>query len=57
MNLVVAEGDSPQQLRSGPGHRIGTPLPGKVGNSVIFGHRTGWGGPLSDLGTLEDGRS
>jgi LPXTG-site transpeptidase (sortase) family protein len=55
MNLVVAEGDAPQQLRSGPGHRIGTPLPGAIGNSVITGHRTGWGGPLSDVGQLKPG--
>jgi sortase A len=55
MNLVVAEGDAPQQLRSGPGHRIGTPLPGAVGNSVIVGHRTGWGGPLADLAQLKRG--
>jgi LPXTG-site transpeptidase (sortase) family protein len=54
-NLVVAEGDSPQQLRSGPGHRIGTPLPGEKGNSVIVGHRTGWGGSLTDVGQLKPG--
>jgi LPXTG-site transpeptidase (sortase) family protein len=54
-NLVVAEGDSPQQLRSGPGHRIGTPLPGDVGNSVIAGHRGGWGGSFNDLSQLKTG--
>ena len=55
MNLVVAEGDTPQQLRSGPGHRIGTPLPGAIGNSVVVGHRSGWGGSLSDIGKLKQG--
>jgi sortase A len=54
-NLVVAEGDSPQQLRSGPGHRIGSPMPGDKGNSVIVGHRNGWGGPLHALGELKKG--
>jgi sortase A len=54
-NLVVAEGDSPQQLRSGPGHRFGTPLPGDVGNSIVVGHRSGWGGPFARLGALERG--
>jgi len=54
-NLVVAEGDSAQQLRSGPGHRIGTPMPGQVGNSVIVGHRAGWGGPFHALKTLKRG--
>lgn len=54
-NLVVAEGDTPQQLRSGPGHRTGSPLPGDVGNSVIVGHRSGWGGPFRDLESLKQG--
>jgi LPXTG-site transpeptidase (sortase) family protein len=54
-NLAVAEGDSPQQLRSGPGHRIGSPMPGDQGNSVIVGHRDGWGGPLHALGALKRG--
>ena len=55
VNVVVAEGDAAQQLRSGPGHRMGTPLPGDLGNSVIVGHRAGWGGPFSDLATLRRG--
>jgi len=55
LNLPVAEGDAPQQLRSGPGHRIGTPAPGAVGNSVIVGHGAAWGGPLGQLGTLKRG--
>ncbi len=54
-NVVVAEGDSPQQLRGGPGHRFGTPLPGDVGNSVIVGHRSGWGGPLAHLDAIKVG--
>jgi LPXTG-site transpeptidase (sortase) family protein len=54
-NLVVAEGDSPRQLRSGPGHRIGSPMPGEKGNSVIVGHRNGWGGALHALGALKPG--
>jgi len=55
LNLLVAEGDSPEQLRSGPGHRIGTVLPGDVGNSVIVGHRHGWGGPFAHLDQLKIG--
>jgi sortase A len=55
VDLVVAEGDTPQQLRSGPGHRTGTPLPGEIGNSIIVGHRTAWGGSLSDLAQLKPG--
>ncbi len=48
-----AEGDSPERLRSGPGHRMGTPLPGRRGNSVVFGHRDAWGGPFSSLTKVE----
>jgi LPXTG-site transpeptidase (sortase) family protein len=55
VSRIVAEGDSPQQLRSGPGHRIGTPLPGDLGNSVIVGHRRAWGGPLRDLPAVKTG--
>jgi sortase A len=53
LNLMVVEGDGPTELRGGPGHRIGTPVPGQVGNSLIFGHRSGWGAPLSELSQLQ----
>jgi len=55
LSRIVAEGDTPQQLRSGPGHRLGTPLPGDLGNSVIVGHRHAWGGPLRDLPSIKTG--
>jgi sortase A len=55
LNLMVVEGDGPEELRAGPGHRSHTPLPGQVGNSLIFGHRQAWGGPFSQLGQLHPG--
>jgi sortase A len=55
VNLVVAEGESVQQLRSGPVHREDTPLPGEVGNSVILGHHSAWGAPFADLDMLARG--
>jgi sortase A len=55
VNLVVAEGESVQQLRSGPVHRTGTPLPGDVGNSVILGHKSAWSAPFADLDQLARG--
>ena len=55
VNVVVAEGDSESQLRSGPGHAVETPRPGRVGNSVIVGHRHGWGGPFGSLGKARRG--
>ena len=44
-----------EDLRGGPGHLIGTPLPGALGNSVILGHRHAWGGPFADLTKLRRG--
>jgi LPXTG-site transpeptidase (sortase) family protein len=49
INVVVQEGDDVQHLRSGPGHHAGTPRPGQLGNSVIVGHKSGWGGPFGEL--------
>jgi sortase A len=37
--LFVIEGDSPDQLRRGPGHLTDTAPLGTIGNSVIAGHR------------------
>lgn len=55
LNLMVAEGDSPEQLRGGPGHRRGTPIPGAIGNSVILGHQHSWGGPFAALAKMHRG--
>lgn len=57
VNVLIAEGDSVQQLRSGPGHKPGTAIPGAKGNSVIVGHRHGWGGPFAALAGLHPGDS
>lgn len=55
VNVVVAEGDDPEQLRGGPGHRAGTAMPGRRGNSVVMGHRSAWGGPFGDLANVREG--
>jgi sortase A len=55
LDLTVVEGDRMDLLRGGPGHEPGTPLPGDVGNSIIVGHRKGWGGPFAHLGLLQTG--
>ena len=55
INVAVAEGDVPQQLRNGPGHRTATAAPGTVGNSVIVGHADDWGGPFGRLDELKKG--
>ncbi len=55
LNVVVAEGSSPEQLRSGPGHRMDTAALGSLGNSVIVGHHDDWGGPFARLDGLKRG--
>ncbi|CAN5713750.1 hypothetical protein BH10ACT1_BH10ACT1_05490 [soil metagenome] len=52
VNLLVIEGNDPNELRSGPGHVIGTPAPGQKGNSVVEGHFARWGAPFADLPKL-----
>jgi sortase A len=37
--LYVVEGDDTRDLKRGPGHLIGTAMPGQDGNCVIAGHR------------------
>lgn len=44
-------------LADGIGHYPGTQMPGDVGNVALAGHRTGWGAPLGDIGTLMVGDS
>jgi sortase A len=50
--VVVVEGSSPDDLKSGPGHLSVSPLPGEFGNAVLLGRRTTYGGPLHDLNRL-----
>ncbi len=55
LDVIVVEGVGHEELRSGPGHIPETALPGRVGNSVISGHRTTYGGPFGDLDRLQPG--
>jgi sortase A len=43
LSAVVVQGTSAGQLRDGPGHYPGTPLPGDRGTVAIAGHRTTFG--------------
>lgn len=52
---VVVEGTSPDDLKLGPGHLSGTPLPGEFGNAVLAGRRSTYGGPFERLGELTKG--
>lgn len=53
--LLVVEGVTADDLRSGPGHYPSTPGPGADGNFAISGHRTTYGAPFYDLDDLAKG--
>ena len=55
VSMVVVEGTDADQLRSGPGHYPGTPLPGEAGNVAIAGHRTTYLHPFYGLDALVPG--
>lgn len=55
LDQAVVEGVSRTDLKGGPGHYPGTPLPGHTGNMVISGHRTTYTRPFYDLDLLEPG--
>ena len=50
----VFEGTDIETLKKGPGHIIGTPLPGQEGRVAISGHRTTYGAPFDRIDELED---
>ena len=54
---VVLEGTTSGVLRSGPGHRRDTVLPGQAGTAVIFGRRAAFGAPFASLTELRSGRT
>ena len=55
VDKIFVEGTGRDDLKKGPGHYPGTPLPGQVGNAAIAGHRTTYGQPFFDLDKLEPG--
>ena len=52
---MVVEGTNTPDLRKGPGHYTGTPLPGQSGNASIAGHRTTYGHPFYNLDSVKVG--
>jgi len=55
VDQVVVEGTNTPDLRKGPGHYIGTPLPGQSGNAAVAGHRTTYGHPFYNLDGVKVG--
>ena len=55
LSQVIVDGTDKSQLQLGPGHYIGTAMPGEAGNVAIAGHRTTWGRPFRNLDKLHKG--
>lgn len=52
---VVLEGTTASVLRSGPGHRRDTVLPGQAGTTVVMGRQAAYGGPFGEIAELDAG--
>jgi sortase A len=55
VDQYVVEGTAEGDLAEGPGHYIGTAMPGQSGNVAIAGHRTTYGAPFNSLDKLTIG--
>ena len=56
-HAVVVQGTGGDVLRSGPGHRPDTPLPGQPGVSVLYGKSASFGRPFRHLTSLVKGEA
>ena len=52
---VVRAGTTAGVMRSGPGHRRDTPLPGQLGTSIVMGRKAAYGAPFRKISTLVSG--
>jgi LPXTG-site transpeptidase (sortase) family protein len=55
LNQYVVSGTDADDLAKGPGHYLGTAMPGQAGNVAIAGHRTTHGAPFNRLAQLAVG--
>ncbi len=55
LDQTIVAGVGTEELKQGPGHYPGTPLPGMPGNVGIAGHRTTWGAPFNRIDELAPG--
>lgn len=53
--FTIVEGSDDASLEKGPGHYVGTALPGQVGDFAVAGHRVGKGEPFLNLDHLKAG--
>ena len=52
---IIYEGTEKPILKNGPGHIVGTAMPGRIGTCAISGHRTTYGAPFNKLDELSPG--
>ncbi len=52
---AVVEGTTSGVTRRGPGHLPASSFPGQIGNTVIVGRRSTYGGPFGHIGSLQVG--
>lgn len=55
VSQYVVSGTADPDLAKGPGHYLGTAMPGQAGNVAIAGHRTTHGAPFNRIGQLTVG--
>jgi sortase A len=55
LDEYVVSGSNASDLSKGPGHYVGTAMPGQAGNVAIAGHRTTNGAPFNRIGQLTPG--
>ena len=55
LDQFVVSGTGESDLAKGPGHYLGTAMPGQAGNVAIAGHRTTHGAPFNRLAELSMG--
>ena len=55
LDQFVVSGTNESDLAKGPGHYLGTAMPGQAGNVAIAGHRTTHGAPFNRLAELAVG--
>jgi sortase A len=53
--FTIVEGSNDASLEKGPGHYVGTALPGQVGDFAVAGHRVGKGEPFLNIDHLKPG--
>ena len=53
--IVVVQGTAGHDLKRGPGHQPGDPLPGQPGVSVVMGRSTSYGAPFADITSMTKG--